>query len=159
MMHKNPPEMKNECIKHFISAHGFAVSLQLYFTCERETGIIQRHLKVCSNDEFHRPLFHLVLVSACCVCVFRFVCRMQAMGKLTGHIGSVMCLTVGQSLLGKDQVITGSKDHYVKVKPKKTTLILNLSEYHCLSPDKSKIHPNVSSTVRCLTWQREPWET
>uniref|UniRef100_A0A8D0D4Z3 Kinesin family member 21B n=1 Tax=Sander lucioperca TaxID=283035 RepID=A0A8D0D4Z3_SANLU len=41
--------------------------------------------------------------------------RMQGMGKLTGHIGSVMCLTVGQSLLGKDQVITGSKDHYVKV--------------------------------------------
>lgn len=37
------------------------------------------------------------------------------MGKLMGHIGSVMCLTVGQSLLGKDQVITGSKDHYVKV--------------------------------------------
>uniref|UniRef100_A0A3P8V674 Kinesin-like protein KIF21B n=1 Tax=Cynoglossus semilaevis TaxID=244447 RepID=A0A3P8V674_CYNSE len=41
--------------------------------------------------------------------------RMQGMGKLTGHIGSVICLTVGQSLLGKDQVITGSKDHYVKV--------------------------------------------
>ncbi|XP_075870275.1 kinesin-like protein KIF21B isoform X3 [Nelusetta ayraudi] len=41
--------------------------------------------------------------------------RMQGMGKLTGHIGSVMCLTVRQSLLGKDQVITGSKDHYVKV--------------------------------------------
>uniref|UniRef100_A0A8C5I477 Kinesin motor domain-containing protein n=1 Tax=Gouania willdenowi TaxID=441366 RepID=A0A8C5I477_GOUWI len=41
--------------------------------------------------------------------------RMQATGKLTGHIGSVMCLTVGQSLMGKDQVITGSKDHYVKV--------------------------------------------
>uniref|UniRef100_A0AAQ5X0S7 Kinesin motor domain-containing protein n=1 Tax=Amphiprion ocellaris TaxID=80972 RepID=A0AAQ5X0S7_AMPOC len=40
--------------------------------------------------------------------------RMQVMGKLMGHIGSVMCLTVGQSLLGKDQVITGSKDHYVK---------------------------------------------
>ncbi|XP_068171730.1 kinesin-like protein KIF21B isoform X2 [Antennarius striatus] len=41
--------------------------------------------------------------------------RMQGMGKLTGHIGSVMCLTVGHSQLGKDQVITGSKDHYVKV--------------------------------------------
>lgn len=37
------------------------------------------------------------------------------MGKLMGHIGSVICLTVGQSLMGKDQVITGSKDHYVKV--------------------------------------------
>uniref|UniRef100_A0AAR2K6T0 Kinesin motor domain-containing protein n=1 Tax=Pygocentrus nattereri TaxID=42514 RepID=A0AAR2K6T0_PYGNA len=41
--------------------------------------------------------------------------RMQATGKLTGHIGSVMCLTVGYSGGGKDQVITGSKDHYVKV--------------------------------------------
>lgn len=48
-------------------------------------------------------------------CDPNFVYRMQATGKLTGHIGSVMCLTVGQSLLGKDQVITGSKDHYVKV--------------------------------------------
>ncbi|XP_049327736.1 kinesin-like protein KIF21B isoform X2 [Astyanax mexicanus] len=41
--------------------------------------------------------------------------RMQATGKLTGHIGSVMCLTVGYSGGGKDQVITGSKDHYVKI--------------------------------------------
>lgn len=49
------------------------------------------------------------------VCVDVRVFRMQAMGRLMGHIGSVMCLTVGQSLLGKDQVITGSKDHYVKV--------------------------------------------
>uniref|UniRef100_A0A8C1SA59 Kinesin family member 21B n=1 Tax=Cyprinus carpio TaxID=7962 RepID=A0A8C1SA59_CYPCA len=40
--------------------------------------------------------------------------RMQATGKLTGHTGSVMCLTVGYSGGGKDQVITGSKDHYVK---------------------------------------------
>uniref|UniRef100_A0A8B9LNX0 Kinesin family member 21B n=1 Tax=Astyanax mexicanus TaxID=7994 RepID=A0A8B9LNX0_ASTMX len=39
--------------------------------------------------------------------------RMQATGKLTGHIGSVMCLTVGYSGGGKDQVITGSKDHYI----------------------------------------------
>lgn len=41
---------------------------------------------------------------------------MQATGKLTGHIGSVMCLTVGYSGGGRDQVITGSKDHYVKVR-------------------------------------------
>ncbi|XP_051532396.1 kinesin-like protein KIF21B isoform X5 [Myxocyprinus asiaticus] len=41
--------------------------------------------------------------------------RMQATGKLTGHTGSVMCLTVGCSGGGKDQVITGSKDHYVKI--------------------------------------------
>uniref|UniRef100_A0A8C2JEW6 Kinesin family member 21B n=1 Tax=Cyprinus carpio TaxID=7962 RepID=A0A8C2JEW6_CYPCA len=41
--------------------------------------------------------------------------RMQATGKLTGHTGSVMCLTVGYSGGGKDHVITGSKDHYVKI--------------------------------------------
>uniref|UniRef100_A0A8C1AWA9 Kinesin family member 21B n=1 Tax=Cyprinus carpio carpio TaxID=630221 RepID=A0A8C1AWA9_CYPCA len=39
--------------------------------------------------------------------------RMQATGKLTGHTGSVMCLTVGYSGGGKDHVITGSKDHYI----------------------------------------------
>lgn len=50
------------------------------------------------------------------MCIIFFVCRMQATGKLTGHIGSVMCLTVGYSGGGKDQVITGSKDHYVKVR-------------------------------------------
>ncbi|XP_039605212.1 kinesin-like protein KIF21B isoform X2 [Polypterus senegalus] len=41
--------------------------------------------------------------------------RMQASGKLTGHIGSVMCLTVGQTEAGHDLVITGSKDHYVRM--------------------------------------------
>uniref|UniRef100_A0A672IAD8 Kinesin-like protein KIF21B n=1 Tax=Salarias fasciatus TaxID=181472 RepID=A0A672IAD8_SALFA len=58
--------------------------------------------------------------------------RMQAMGKLTGHIGSVMCLTVGQSLLGKDQVITGSKDHYVKVTPEGT--LGNVGPAHNFEP-------------------------
>uniref|UniRef100_A0A3B4T4F7 Kinesin-like protein KIF21B n=1 Tax=Seriola dumerili TaxID=41447 RepID=A0A3B4T4F7_SERDU len=59
--------------------------------------------------------------------------RMQAMGKLTGHIGSVMCLTVGQSLLGKDQVITGSKDHYVKV-PNTLGTLGNVGPAHNFEP-------------------------
>lgn len=37
------------------------------------------------------------------------------MGKLTGHIGPVMCLTVTQTASQHDLVVTGSKDHYVKV--------------------------------------------
>ncbi|XP_028814899.1 kinesin-like protein KIF21A isoform X3 [Denticeps clupeoides] len=41
----------------------------------------------------------------------RFVCT----GKLTGHIGPVMCLTVDQTGSGQDLVITGSKDHYIKM--------------------------------------------
>ncbi len=41
----------------------------------------------------------------------RFVCT----GKLTGHLGPVMCLTVDQTGHGQDLVITGSKDHYIKV--------------------------------------------
>uniref|UniRef100_A0A8C1VZ30 Kinesin family member 21A n=1 Tax=Cyprinus carpio TaxID=7962 RepID=A0A8C1VZ30_CYPCA len=40
-----------------------------------------------------------------------FVCT----GKLMGHLGPVMCLTVDQTGNGQDLVITGSKDHYIKV--------------------------------------------
>ncbi|KAI2665280.1 Kinesin-like protein KIF21A [Labeo rohita] len=36
-------------------------------------------------------------------------------GKLTGHLGPVMCLTVDQMGKGQDVVITGSKDHTVKM--------------------------------------------
>ncbi len=32
-----------------------------------------------------------------------------------GHLGPVMCLTVDQTGNGQDLVITGSKDHYIKV--------------------------------------------
>ncbi|XP_054472357.1 kinesin-like protein KIF21B [Anoplopoma fimbria] len=60
--------------------------------------------------------------------------RMQGMGKLTGHIGSVMCLTVGQSLLGKDQVITGSKDHYVKVFDVAEGTLGNIGPAHNFEP-------------------------
>ncbi|KAK9529261.1 hypothetical protein VZT92_013368 [Zoarces viviparus] len=60
--------------------------------------------------------------------------RMQGMGKLTGHSGSVMCLTVGQSLLGKDQVITGSKDHYVKVFDVAEGMLGNIGPAHNFEP-------------------------
>lgn len=42
-------------------------------------------------------------------------CRLQPVGKLSGHIGPVMCLTVNQTASNHDLVVTGSKDHYVKV--------------------------------------------
>uniref|UniRef100_A0A669D1H4 Kinesin family member 21A n=1 Tax=Oreochromis niloticus TaxID=8128 RepID=A0A669D1H4_ORENI len=41
--------------------------------------------------------------------------RFASTGKLTGHLGPVMCLTVDQSGNNQDLVITGSKDHYIKV--------------------------------------------
>ncbi|XP_004700134.1 kinesin-like protein KIF21B [Echinops telfairi] len=41
--------------------------------------------------------------------------RFQPIGKLTGHIGPVMCLTVSQTSSHHDLVVTGSKDHYVKM--------------------------------------------
>uniref|UniRef100_A0A8D2CE30 Kinesin motor domain-containing protein n=1 Tax=Sus scrofa TaxID=9823 RepID=A0A8D2CE30_PIG len=43
--------------------------------------------------------------------------RFQPIGKLTGHIGPVMCLTVTQTASQHDLVVTGSKDHYVKQIP------------------------------------------
>ncbi|CAH2221540.1 kinesin KIF21B isoform X3 [Pelobates cultripes] len=41
--------------------------------------------------------------------------RLQHIGKLTGHMAPVMCLTVTNTKIGRDLVITGSKDHYVKM--------------------------------------------
>lgn len=41
--------------------------------------------------------------------------RLQPIGKLSGHIGPVMCLTVNQTASNHDLVVTGSKDHYIKV--------------------------------------------
>ncbi|XP_073429627.1 kinesin-like protein KIF21A isoform X8 [Dendrobates tinctorius] len=41
--------------------------------------------------------------------------RFQSTGKLTGHLGPVMCLTVDQVASGQDLIITGSKDHYIKM--------------------------------------------
>lgn len=48
------------------------------------------------------------------------------MGKLTGHIGPVMCLTVTQTASQHDLVVTGSKDHYVKVAEACMSLLPNL---------------------------------
>ncbi|KAM4734361.1 kinesin-like protein KIF21A [Anableps anableps] len=41
--------------------------------------------------------------------------RFTSTGKLTGHLGPVMCLTVDQTGNNQDLVITGSKDHYIKL--------------------------------------------
>ncbi|XP_058264132.1 kinesin-like protein KIF21A isoform X2 [Hemibagrus wyckioides] len=41
--------------------------------------------------------------------------RFVSTGKLTGHLGPVMCLTVDHSGNSQDLVITGSKDHYIKM--------------------------------------------
>ncbi|XP_012931391.1 kinesin-like protein KIF21A isoform X5 [Heterocephalus glaber] len=41
--------------------------------------------------------------------------RFQSTGKLTGHLGPVMCLTVDHISSGQDLIITGSKDHYIKM--------------------------------------------
>uniref|UniRef100_A0AAZ3PHB4 Kinesin motor domain-containing protein n=1 Tax=Oncorhynchus tshawytscha TaxID=74940 RepID=A0AAZ3PHB4_ONCTS len=60
--------------------------------------------------------------------------RMTALGKLTGHIGSVMCLTVCQSVQGRDQVVTGSKDHYVKVFDVAEGMLGNVGPSHNFEP-------------------------
>uniref|UniRef100_A0A8C2T840 Kinesin family member 21A n=1 Tax=Coturnix japonica TaxID=93934 RepID=A0A8C2T840_COTJA len=41
--------------------------------------------------------------------------RFQSTGKLTGHLGPVMCLTVDRISNGQDLIVTGSKDHYIKM--------------------------------------------
>uniref|UniRef100_A0A8C9MSH5 Kinesin family member 21B n=1 Tax=Serinus canaria TaxID=9135 RepID=A0A8C9MSH5_SERCA len=54
--------------------------------------------------------------------------RLQPVGKLSGHIGPVMCLTVNQTASNHDLVVTGSKDHYVK------GMVGNISPTHNFEP-------------------------
>ncbi|XP_072716098.1 kinesin-like protein KIF21A isoform X8 [Ciconia boyciana] len=49
--------------------------------------------------------------SAKCIRTLTF----QSTGKLTGHQGPVMCLTVDRISNGQDLIVTGSKDHYIKM--------------------------------------------
>lgn len=48
--------------------------------------------------------------------VSRLRTRFVSTGKLTGHLGPVMCLTVDKLGSGQDVVFSGSKDHHVKVR-------------------------------------------
>uniref|UniRef100_A0A3Q4I4H9 Kinesin family member 21A n=1 Tax=Neolamprologus brichardi TaxID=32507 RepID=A0A3Q4I4H9_NEOBR len=41
--------------------------------------------------------------------------KFASTGKLTGHLGPVMCLTVERLGSGQDLVLTGSKDHHIKM--------------------------------------------
>lgn len=41
--------------------------------------------------------------------------KFASTGKLTGHLGPVMCLTVNKLGNGQDIVLTGSKDHHIKM--------------------------------------------
>ncbi|KAM4677060.1 kinesin-like protein KIF21A isoform 4-T4 [Discoglossus pictus] len=60
--------------------------------------------------------------------------RFQSTGKLTGHIGSVMCLTVDQIANGQDLIITGSKDHYIKMFDIVEGALGTVSPTHCFEP-------------------------
>uniref|UniRef100_A0A8D2NHH4 Kinesin motor domain-containing protein n=1 Tax=Zonotrichia albicollis TaxID=44394 RepID=A0A8D2NHH4_ZONAL len=60
--------------------------------------------------------------------------RLQPVGKLSGHIGPVMCLTVSQTPSNHDLVVTGSKDHYVKVFEITEGMVGNISPTHNFEP-------------------------
>ncbi|XP_017595334.1 PREDICTED: kinesin-like protein KIF21B isoform X3 [Corvus brachyrhynchos] len=60
--------------------------------------------------------------------------RLQPVGKLSGHIGPVMCLTVNQTASNHDLVVTGSKDHYVKVFELSEGMVGNIGPTHNFEP-------------------------
>ncbi|NXG40849.1 KI21B protein, partial [Psilopogon haemacephalus] len=60
--------------------------------------------------------------------------RLQPVGKLSGHIGPVMCLTVNQTGSNHDLVVTGSKDHYVKVFEIAEGTVGNIGPTHNFEP-------------------------
>ncbi|KAG8439901.1 hypothetical protein GDO86_005894 [Hymenochirus boettgeri] len=60
--------------------------------------------------------------------------RFQSTGKLTGHLGPVMCLTVDQSANGQDLIISGSKDHYIKMFDINEGALGSVSPTYCFEP-------------------------
>ncbi|KAE8616161.1 hypothetical protein XENTR_v10008734 [Xenopus tropicalis] len=60
--------------------------------------------------------------------------RFQSTGKLTGHLGPVMCLTVDQSANGQDLIISGSKDHYIKMFDITEGALGSVSPTYCFEP-------------------------
>ncbi|XP_018595890.2 kinesin-like protein KIF21A isoform X5 [Scleropages formosus] len=60
--------------------------------------------------------------------------KFSSTGKLTGHLGPVMCLTVDQTDNGQDLVITGSKDHYIKLFDVTEGAIGSVSPTHNFEP-------------------------
>uniref|UniRef100_A0A8C2T243 Kinesin family member 21B n=1 Tax=Coturnix japonica TaxID=93934 RepID=A0A8C2T243_COTJA len=60
--------------------------------------------------------------------------RLQPVGKLSGHTGPVMCLTVSQTASNHDLVVTGSKDHYVKVFEIAEGVVGNVGPTHNFQP-------------------------
>ncbi|XP_040268316.1 kinesin-like protein KIF21A isoform X2 [Bufo bufo] len=60
--------------------------------------------------------------------------RFQSTGKLSGHLGPVMCLTVDQVASGQDLIITGSKDHYIKMFDITEGALGVVSPTRCLEP-------------------------
>ncbi|XP_051979358.1 LOW QUALITY PROTEIN: kinesin-like protein KIF21B [Xyrauchen texanus] len=60
--------------------------------------------------------------------------RFVSTGKLMGHLGPVMCLTVDQTGNGQDLVITGSKDHYIKMFDVSEAAVGSISPSHNFEP-------------------------
>ncbi|XP_031419868.1 LOW QUALITY PROTEIN: kinesin-like protein KIF21A [Clupea harengus] len=60
--------------------------------------------------------------------------RFVSTGKLTGHLGPVMCLTVDQTSNAQDLVFSGSKDHYIKMFDVTEGSQGNLSPTHNFEP-------------------------
>ncbi|XP_069797877.1 kinesin-like protein KIF21B isoform X3 [Narcine bancroftii] len=60
--------------------------------------------------------------------------KIQPVGKLMGHIGPVMCLTVESKASKHDLVITGSKDHYVKKFEIAESILGNVGPTHNFEP-------------------------
>lgn len=59
---------------------------------------------------------HIFLFSFESTGSYFYFCRFESTAKLSGgHQAAVMCLAVGKLSEDEDVVITGSKDHYIKV--------------------------------------------
>lgn len=107
---------------------------------ERSLGHRRHWLQGPLNQDKASTLYH-------CTCA----CRFAVTGKLSGgHQAAVMCLAVGKLSAHEDIVVTGSKDHYIKVPPVKgdySRLVYELAYFFFIVPSIA------SDTLKGNRWQ------
>lgn len=74
-------------------------------------------------------------------------CRYSAVGKVaSGHLAPIICLSIHNNIRGKQNLITGSKDHLIKIFD-----LSNEQSSNCLAQPKYTLDPPHYDGVQCLT--------
>ena len=83
-----------------------------------------------------------------------YLTRYSTLGKLTGHTGSVTCLLVVDTGHNHDNVVTGSKDHSIKVSVTISFALLLVGTLTQVTVVKKIVMVNITVICRMKEWKK-----